>query len=79
MFFRKRPESADGMPPLDQLHGRPIGRVLTKMGKVTQAQAIEALTLQRSRGGKLGEILVELGYVQQHDGDKALSAQRGES
>src|SRR4051812_43656640 len=23
-----------GMPPIDQLQGRPIGRVLTKMGKV---------------------------------------------
>src|SRR4051794_10468512 len=27
--------AASSMPPIDQLQGRPIGRVLTKMGKVT--------------------------------------------
>src|SRR5688500_14207356 len=28
--------SAGGMPAIDQLQGRPIGRVLTKMGKVSR-------------------------------------------
>src|SRR5689334_11924896 len=35
--------SSGGMPPIDQLQGRPIGRVLTKMGKVTREQVVEAL------------------------------------
>src|SRR4051794_11162396 len=50
-----------GMPPIDQLQGRPIGRVLTKMGKVTREQVVEALTFQKSKGGALGRILIDLG------------------
>src|SRR5437868_12547065 len=42
-----------GMPPIDQLQQRPIGRVLTKMGKVTRDQVVEALTFQKSKGGAL--------------------------
>ena len=63
----------------DELLGRPIGRVLTKMGKVTQPQVIEALTVQKKKGGKLGEILVSLGYVTPEDVAAALAAQKGES
>ena len=58
--------------------GRPIGRVLTKMGKVNREQVVEGLTMQKSRGGKLGENLVALGYVSAEDVDEALRAQRGE-
>ena len=65
--------------PSDQFQGRPIGRVLTKMGKVTQPQVIEALQRQRDEGGKLGEILVEMGYITPDDVTAALSAQRGDS
>src|SRR5436190_22381239 len=32
-----------GMPGIEQLQGRPTGRVLTKMGKVTREQVVEAL------------------------------------
>jgi len=68
-----------GIPPIDQLQGRPIGRVLTKMGKVTREQVTEALNFQKSKGGgaPLGRILIDLGYVKEGDLNIALAAQRG--
>jgi type IV pilus assembly protein PilB len=65
------------MPPIDQLQGRPIGRVLTKMQKVTREQVVEALTFQKSKGGALGRILIDLGYIKELDLNTALAAQRG--
>ncbi|MEE9212318.1 MAG: ATPase, T2SS/T4P/T4SS family [Phycisphaeraceae bacterium] len=65
------------MPSIDQLKGRRIGRVLTKMGKVTRDQVHEALNVQKKRRGLLGELLVELGYVTQDDVSMALAAQQG--
>jgi type IV pilus assembly protein PilB len=64
------------------LQGRHIGRVLTKMGKVTREQVQEGLTFQRNqkdRGVKvpLGRILVDLGYVREADLNIGLAAQRG--
>ncbi len=71
--------SAPGTPPIDQLQGRPLGRVLTKMGKVTREQVVEALTFQKEkgRGTVLGRILIDLGYVKELDVNIALAAQRG--
>lgn len=69
--------SGGGMPPIDQLKGRQIGRVLTKMGKVTREQVVEALSFQKKSGGALGQILVELGYVKEIDVNIALAAQKG--
>src|SRR5436190_19264888 len=71
------PPAAGGMPPIDQLQGRPIGRVLTKMGKVTRDQVVEALTFQKEKGGAVGRILIDLGYLKEHDLNIALAAQRG--
>jgi type IV pilus assembly protein PilB len=71
------PAATTGMPPIDQLQGRPIGRVLTKMGKVTREQVVEALTFQKSKGGALGRILIDLGYVKEADLNIALAAQKG--
>jgi type IV pilus assembly protein PilB len=68
---------SSGMPPIDQLQGRPIGRVLTKMGKVTREQVVEALTFQKSKGGALGRILIDLGYIKENDLNTGLAAQRG--
>ena len=65
------------MPPIDQLQGRPIGRVLTKMGKVTREQVIEALNFQKSKGGAVGRILIDLGYVKETDLNIGLAAQKG--
>ena len=33
--------AAKDMPPISQLKGRPLGRILIKMGKVTRAQVLE--------------------------------------
>src|SRR5581483_1555270 len=59
--------SPGGIPPIDQLQGRPIGRVLTKMGKVNRDQVKEALDFQKSKGGALGRILIDLGYIKEVD------------
>src|SRR5881394_393097 len=66
-----------GLPSIDQLQGRPIGRVLTKMGKINRDQLVEALTFQKSKGGALGRILIDLGYIKEGDLNVALAAQRG--
>jgi type IV pilus assembly protein PilB len=66
-----------GIPPVDQLQGRPIGRVLTKMGKVNREQVVEALDFQKRKGGALGRILIDLGYIKETDLNVALAAQRG--
>jgi type IV pilus assembly protein PilB len=65
------------MPPISELKGRPIGRVLTKMGKVNREQVGEALDFQKKKGGALGRILIDLGYVKETDVNVALAAQRG--
>jgi len=64
-------------PTIEQLRGRPIGRVLIKMGKLRRAQVEEALEIQKQRRGPLGAILVELGYVNEDDLNRALAAQSG--
>ena len=68
-----------GMPPIPELQGRPIGRVLTKMGKVTREQVVEALNFQKTRGKgiPLGRILIDLGYIRETDLNIALAAQKG--
>ena len=67
------------MPEIDisQLRGRRIGRILTKMGKVTREQVHEGLALQKQRRGPLGQILIDLGYVNQDDVTMARAAQDG--
>jgi len=68
---------SDGMPPLSQLKGRPLGRILIKMGKVTRAQVSEALELQKKKRGPLGQLLTEMGYAEEVDVNRALAAQVG--
>lgn len=65
------------MPPIEQLRGRPLGRVLMKMGKLRRQQVDEALEIQKERRGPLGQILVELGYITEEDLAIALGAQSG--
>jgi type IV pilus assembly protein PilB len=67
----------DDMPPISQLKGRPLGRVLIKMAKVNRAQVSEALELQKKKRGPLGRLLIELGYVSDRDVHFALAAQAG--
>src|SRR5690606_31409205 len=61
-----------------ELKGRKIGRVLTKLGKVTRDQVQEALNLQKTRKDQpLGQLLVGLGYVSPDDVLEALAGQAG--
>ena len=71
------PSGPGGIPPVDQLQGRPIGRVLTKMGRITRDQVVEALSFQKQKGGLLGQILIGIGYITETDLNIALAAQKG--
>jgi type IV pilus assembly protein PilB len=62
---------------LVETKGRKLGRVLTKMGKVSREQVHEALAVQQTRKKRLGELLVELGHCKQTDVDAAIAAQAG--
>ena len=62
---------------IEDLKGRRLGRVLTKMGVVTRDQVQEALALQETRQSTLGQLLIELGYVEQEDLNGALGYQQG--
>jgi type IV pilus assembly protein PilB len=66
-----------GPAPIEELKGRPLGRILTKMGKVSREQVVEALNFQKGKGGALGRILIDLGYVKDADVNFALAAQLG--
>jgi len=65
------------MPPIEQLRGRQLGRILIKMRRINRAQVSEALELQKKKRGPLGQILVELGYITEDDLQLALAAQVG--
>ncbi len=66
-----------GMPPVSELKGRPLGRILQKMGKVTREQYTEALNFQKQKGGALGRILMDMGVIKEGDLNIALAAQQG--
>ncbi len=63
--------------PLAELKGRKLGRVLTKLGKVTREQVHEALAVQKTRKAPIGQLLVELGYITDRDVQEALAGQAG--
>ena len=65
--------------PVDptELKGRRLGRVLTKLKKVTREQVQEALQLQKTRKEPLGQLLVGLGYITDTDVLEALAGQAG--
>jgi type IV pilus assembly protein PilB len=73
----------DKIPPIEQLRGRPIGRVLMKMGLLTREKVHHCLEVQKQRQQKehksvpIGEIFVELGLVDERQLHIALAAQRG--
>ena len=68
----------DKLPPLDQLRGRTLGRILTKMGLLTREQIHECLQLQQKRPGvKIGQIFIELGLIDQAQLQISLAAQKG--
>lgn len=65
-----------GIDP-NELKGRKLGRVLTKMGKVTRDQVHEALTIQQTRKVPIGQLLIELGHCTEADIAAALAGQAG--
>lgn len=67
------------IPPVAELKGRTIGRILIKMGLLTREKVHDALTVQKDRGGKvkLGEIFIEQGLIKPKELRIALAGQRG--
>ncbi|MFB3139054.1 MAG: GspE/PulE family protein [Phycisphaerales bacterium] len=59
------------------MKGRRLGRVLTKLRKVTRDQVHEALQLQKTRKEPVGQLLVSLGYISDADVLVALAGQAG--
>ena len=66
-------------PPVEELKGRTLGRILIKMGLITREHVNEALRIQKERGGKvkIGQIFLEMGLVKEKDLAIALAGQRG--
>ena len=62
---------------VSELQGRPIGRVLVKMGRITREKVHEALEIQREKGGPLGQILIDLGYIEDNTLTFGLAFQAG--
>jgi type IV pilus assembly protein PilB len=67
------------MPPIEQLRGRTLGRILIKMGILSRDKVHECLKIQGQRQGKvqIGQIFLELGLVEERQLQMALAAQRG--
>ena len=72
-------KSVDKLPPVEQLRGRPLGRILIKMGVLPRDKVHECLMIQNQRHGKIqiGQIFLELGLVEESQLQLALAAQRG--
>ncbi len=67
------------IPPVIELKGRSLGRILIKMGLLTREKVHECLVLQKERGGKvkLGQIFLEQNLIKKRDLQIALAGQRG--
>ena len=66
------------LPPVEQLRGRTLGRVLIKMGVLSRDKVHECLKIQSQRQGvQIGQIFLELGLVDEIQLHMALAAQRG--
>jgi len=71
-------EMAEKMPPVEQLRGRTLGRILIKMGVLSREKVHECLKIQSQRSGvQIGQIFLELGLVDDSQLQMALAAQRG--
>ena len=67
------------LPPIEQLRGRTLGRILIKMGVLTREKVHECLKVQKQKPGvRIGQIFLELGLVDENQLQMALAAQRGE-
>ncbi len=72
-------KTIEKMPPVEQLRGRTLGRILIKMGILSRDKVHECLKIQGQRQGKvqIGQIFLELGLVDDGQLQMALAAQRG--
>jgi len=71
-------KDAQKLPPVEQLRGRTLGRILIKMGVLSREKVHECLKIQSQRQGvKIGQIFLELGLVDEVQLQMALAAQRG--
>jgi type IV pilus assembly protein PilB len=72
-------QTAQKMPPIEQLRGRTLGRILIKMGILNRDKVHECLKIQGQRPEKvqIGQIFLELGLVDEGQLQRALAAQRG--
>jgi len=75
----ERVRTAKTLPPIEQLRGRTLGRILIKMGVLTREKIHECLKIQKQRGGavQIGQIFLELGLIDENQLRIALAAQRG--
>ena len=64
-------------PDIEALRGRPLGRVLVKLGIISKEQIHAALSLQKKQGGPLGQILVENDFITSAQQNLALAYQAG--
>ncbi|MBI1189743.1 MAG: pilus assembly protein PilB [Tepidisphaera sp.] len=60
-----------------ELKGRKLGRVLTKLGKVSREQVHQALEVQKTRKELLGKLLIEMGICKPTDVAEGLAGQAG--
>lgn len=67
------------MPKVSQLKGRPLGRVLIKMGKLTREKVQKALGIQKESAKRipLGQVLINLGSIDEKILQLALAFQLG--
>lgn len=66
-------------PPVQQLKGRTLGRILIKMGLLTRDKVHQCLNIQKKRGGniKLGQVFLDLEIITREQLRIALAGQRG--
>ncbi len=69
--------TAPSSAPSKHYKGRPLGRILIKMGRVNRKQVHEALAVQKAKRGPVGQILIDLGHIDDGDLQFALAAQIG--
>jgi type IV pilus assembly protein PilB len=71
--------SVQTLPPVEQLRGRTLGRILIKMGLLSREKVHECLKIQQQRHGevKIGQIFLELSMIDEKQLQIALAAQRG--
>ena len=67
------------LPPVEQLRGRTLGRILIKMRALTRNKVHECLKIQKQKKGtvRIGQIFLEEGLVDEKQLRIALAAQRG--